>query len=57
MDKRRGWFNLYTNTPSYSFKSIHSNVSTAEDHDENYIKVRLPLVRHLLRDRLLLEDM
>ena len=39
MDKR--------NRPSYSLKSIHSNVSTAKDHGENYMKVRPPLVRHL----------
>ena len=28
-------------------------VSTAKDHDKNYMKDRPPLVRHLLRDRLL----
>ena len=27
----------------------NSKVSTAKDHGENYIKVRPPLVRHLLR--------
>ena len=31
----------------------HKKVSGAEDHGINYIKVRPPLVRHLLRNRLL----
>ena len=31
----------------------NKKVSAAEDHGKNYMKVRQPLVRHLLRDRLL----
>ena len=31
----------------------NTKVSTAKDHGENYMKVRPPLVRHLLLNRLL----
>ena len=38
----------------YDFHSLpNKKVSGAKDHGENYIKVRPPLVRHLLRNRLL----
>ena len=31
----------------------NTEVSTAKDHGKNYMKVRPPMVRHLLRNRLL----
>ena len=38
----------------YEFHSLpNKKVSGAKDHGKNYIRVRLPLVRHLLRNRLL----
>ena len=33
--------------------SPNKKVGGAKDHDKNYIKVRPPLMRHFLRDRLL----
>ena len=40
----------------YEFHSLpNKKVSGAKDHDGNYIKVRPPLVRHLLRNRLFLQ--
>ena len=36
----------------YDLHSLpNKRVSGAKDHGRNYIKARLPLVRHLLRDR------
>ena len=38
----------------YELDSLpNKKVSGAKDHDKNYIKVRPPLVRHLLRIRVL----
>ena len=37
----------------YELHSLPKKVSGAKDHGKNYIKVRLPLIRHLLRNRLL----
>ena len=38
----------------YELHSLpNKKVSGAKDHDKNYIKVRPPLVRHCLRNRLL----
>ena len=37
----------------YELNSLpNKNFSRAKDHGKNYIKVRPPLVRHLLRNRL-----
>ena len=41
----------------YKLHSLpNRKVSGAKDHGKNYIKVRPPLVRHLLRNRLLQKD-
>ena len=34
----------------------NTKVSTAKDHGKNYMKVRPPMVRHLLRNRLLSQE-
>ena len=46
----RNYFKLIS---EYELHSLpNKNVSGAKDHGKNYIKVKPPLVRHLLRNRL-----